>query len=306
MNRSGGWLGNASMAAQRIGGRPDLSIYGILIALPFLGWLPLLLSVVPPVRASDLAFLGAGFFSSSLFPWNVVLLAVIATFLMLAATFLAALGEAGLLGANADPPGARSPVRAAEVAFSVLTAAALPAIAVIAALVSAAAAVSPDEFGLPDLGVPLWLRIVSHLVPLVVAFAAVTIAGQAVGAAALRRAIGPHCQSIGASLRDGVGDVIRHPARLIGLAVVSTVADLVAIGLATAILRVLWAPIGPELASGSLVNPRAVVLLVGFVAIWLATVMALGALRAWVSIWWSLELGREIPEPRREVQEAHL
>ena len=64
-------------------------------------------------------------------------------------------------------------------------------------------------------------------------------------------------------------------------------------------------PIGPELASRPLGNPRALLLLVGFVAIWLATVMALGALRAWVSTWWSLELGREIPEPRREAQEAH-
>ena len=304
MNRSTGWLENGATAAGRIGGRPDLWVYGILIALPFTAWLPLLLSVAPPIRASDLAFLGAGLFSSALFPWNVVLLAVAATIVMLIATSLAALGEAGMLGANAAPRG-RGWVRETEVAFSVLTAAALPAIAAIAALASATAAVAPNEFGLPDLGAPLWLRIASHVVPLIVALVVLTVYGQAIGATALRRAIGPDCQSIGASLRDGVGDVARHPARLIGLAVVSTLADLAAIGLAFALLRVLWAPIGPGLADGSLVSPRALLLLVGFVAIWLATVMALGVLRAWVSAWWSLELGREIPEPRREVQEAH-
>ena len=81
--------------------------------------------------------------------------------------------------------------------------------------------------------------------------------------------------------------------------------DLVALALATALLRVLWAPIRVELAAGQLVSPQALLLLVGFVAVWLALVLAFGALHAWVSAWWSLELGLAGEGARSTAQEAN-
>lgn len=303
MNRTGTWLGRAGAAAGWVSDRPPVWLYGTLAALPLLAWLPLVLSVTPPVRMSDLAFFGAALMSSSLFPWNVVGLAVGATVVMLIAAALAAIGEAGLLEWIDDREGHRPRGREIEVAFSVLTAASLPAIAVLAILASVTAAVAPTEFELPDTSGPLWLRLLGDLGPILALLTVVVVASQAVGASALRRAIGPHCQSISASLRDGLRDVAREPVRLLGLAIASAVADVLAFGLTLALLHVLWAPIGPALAAGP--SPRGLLLLVGFVAIWLATVMAVGVLRAWVATWWSLELRRELPEPRRETEEAH-
>jgi len=45
-----------------------------------------------------------------------------------------------------------------------------------------------------------------------------------------------------------------------------------------------------ELAAGQLLSPPALLLLVGFVAIWLALLLLFGALHAWTSTWWSLAL----------------
>jgi len=57
------------------------------------------------------------------------------------------------------------------------------------------------------------------------------------------------------------------------------------------LLRVLWGPIGADLAGGQLISPQALLLLVGFVAVWFAVILAFGALHVWISAWWSLELG---------------
>jgi len=61
----------------------------------------------------------------------------------------------------------------------------------------------------------------------------------------------------------------------------------------------------PSLAAGQLVSTQALLLLVGFVAIWLTLVLALGALRAWVSAWWSLELAPADEGARPEGQEVN-
>jgi uncharacterized RDD family membrane protein YckC len=71
-----------------------------------------------------------------------------------------------------------------------------------------------------------------------------------------------------------------------------------------ALLRVLWAPISVDLAAGHLVSAQILLLLVGFVAIWLALVLAFGALHAWVSTLWSLELAVVTLDARRDAQEA--
>jgi hypothetical protein len=305
MTGTDGWLRHASVAARLAGGRPDLWLPGSLGALSYLAWLPLLLTVSALPKASDLAFLGARLLSSGSFPWNVLLLAGLATLGVLLACLLAAFAEAALLRAAGQGTAGRSLTRETEVVFSVLLIAVLPAVAIGAALVSGIAAVAPAEYGAPDIGGPLLLRIVGHLVPLLVALTVLTVVGQAFGAAALRRATGPRAVAVGAALSGGLRDLLAHPLRRLGVAVASMLTDLLALAVAIALLRVLWAPIEAKLAGGQFVSPQALLLLVGFVAIWLALVLGFGALHAWVSAWWSVELGQAGEASRMQAQEAN-
>lgn len=305
MSEISSWFGRAAAAARTAGERTDQWPPGSLGTLTYLAWLPLLLTVAALPRTSDLAFVGARLFSSGAFPWNVFLLAALATIAVLVACLLGALAEAALLrGAGRGTP-RRSLTRETEVAFSVLLVAVLPTIAALAVLALGVAAVAPAEFGAPDIGGPLLARIAGHLVPLIVVVAILVVVGQAFGAAALRRAIGPDAMPVGASLRVAWSDLAGHPIRRIGLALASTLSDLLAAILAYAVLRVIWAPIAVELDAGRLASPRALLLLVGFVAIWLALVLALGVLRAWVSAWWSVELTGTDEAGRAQVQEAN-
>jgi len=305
MSRRAGWLQTAGIAARVATDRGDLWLPGALGALTYLAWLPLVLTVAAAPRTSDLAFLGAGLFSSELFPVNVLLIAVLAALGVLIACLLAAFAEASLLrAAGLGTPG-RSMTRELEVALSVMLVAVLPAVAVGAALVSGVAAVAPAEFGAPDLGVPLVLRIGLRLAPLLAALALLAWLGQAFGAVALRKAIGPRALPMGDALKAALRDLIGEPLRRLGLALASFVADLLAVALAVTLLRVVWAPVGAELAGGRLLTPAALLLLVGFVAIWLAVILAFGALHVWVSTWWSLEIGTPAEVARPEALEAH-
>lgn len=291
MSRQGTWLGNAAVAARLAADRGDLWLPGALGACTYLAWLPLVVTVAAAPRTSDLAFLGAGLLSSELFPLNVLLIATVAALGVLVACLIAALAEASLLRAAGLGTQGRSLTRELEVIFSVMLVALLPAVAVGAAVISGVAAVAPAEFGAPDLGVPLALRIALRLAPLLAAFGLLAWLGQAFGALALRRATGPGALPVGEALRAALRELVHQPMRRLGLALTSFAADLLAVGLAVALLRVLWAPIDAELAGGQLVSPSALLLLVGFVAIWLALILAFGALHVWVSTWWSLETG---------------
>src|SRR5437773_11310121 len=117
--------------------------------------------------------------------------------------------------------------------------AALPAVGVAAAVVSGVAVVAPGEFGAPDLGIPLALRIAGHLVPLLVLLAIVAWLGQAVAAIAMRRVVGQESLPIGGAIRAALRDITRHPVRRLGLALPAPLADLLAVVLALAILRAL-------------------------------------------------------------------
>lgn len=304
MSGPGSWLRHGSDAARIAADRGDLWLPGALGALTYLAWLPLVLTVAAAPRTSDLAFLGAGLFSSELFPLNVLLLAVLAALGVLLACLLAAFAQATLLRATGLGTPDRSMTRELEVTFSVMLVAVLPAVAVAAALISGIAAVAPGEFGAPDLGTPLALRIAFRLALPLTAFVLLTWLGQAFGAVAIRKAVGPGSLPIGAALRAAIGDLLQHPIRRLGLALTSFVADLLAVVLAAAFLRVLWAPISSDLSGGQLFSPSALLLLVVFVAIWLAVTMAFGALHAWVSTWWSLELGAGGAVAWPEAQEA--
>jgi hypothetical protein len=304
MSGRGGWLRSAALAARIAADRGDLWLPGTLGALTYLAWLPLVVTVAAVPRTSDLAFFGAELLSSELFPLNVLLIAVLGALGILTACLLAALAEASLLrAAGLGTPG-RSMTQELEMALSVMLVAVLPAVAVGAAVMSGVAAVAPAEFGAPDLGVPLVLRIALRVAPLLAALVLFAWLGQALGAVALRRVIGPDPLPLGMALKAALRDVIDHPARRLGLALASFLADLLAVAMAGALLRVVWAPIGVELADGQLVTPAALLLLVGFVAIWLTVILGFGALHVWVSTWWSLEVGTPGEKARPEAQEA--
>jgi len=285
------WGANVLAAARLAGDRGDLWLIGALGALGYVAWLPLVLAVSSVPRASDLAFMGAGIFTSELFPLNLLLLATLAALGILIGCLLSALAEAALLrGLGLGTP-QRPLTREVEVIFSVILVAVLPAVAVAAALLSGVAAVAPAEYGAPDAGVPLALRIALRLLPLLAGLAILTVVGQAFGGVATRKAAGPEAQSVGGALRAALRDLVAHPARRFSLALVSLLVDVLAVVLAVALLRVLWVPIGADLAGGQLISPQALLLLVGFVAVWFAVILAFGALHVWISAWWSLELG---------------
>jgi len=299
------WSDAAAAAARTAADRADLWLPGALGALGYLAWLPLLVTVAVPPRVSDLAFLGAGLFSSGLFPLNVLLIATVATLAVLAGCLLAAFAEAAVLrGGGHGTPG-RSLTGEVEAILSVMLLAALPAIAATAAVATAVAAVAPAEFVAPDSAIPLVLRVAGHVTPLLAGLGVLVVVGQAFGAVAMRRAVGPAAAPVSAAIRAGLRDLARHPLRRLGVALASFVADLIALALAIALLRVLWAPIRAELGAGQLISPQALLLLLGFVAIWLALVIAFGALHAWISTWWSLELAGSTAEGRPAAQEAH-
>jgi len=290
-----GWLGNAAEAANLASARPDAWLPGSLCALGYLAWLPLLVTVAGLPSRSDLAFTGARLFSSGSFPFNVLLLASLSALLLLGGCLVVALGEAASLRAGGRATG-RSLAHDTEAAFSILLLAALPAVAALAAIAIGIAVVAPGEFGAPDLDGPVMLRIGLRLLPLGVVLLVAVLLGQAFGAVAVRGAFAGDGGTLAGAMRAALGDLVRNPLRRLGVAATGTAADLVAIALALALLRVLWAPIRGELAGGGLVSPQVLILLVGFVAVWLALVLLFGALHAWTSNWWSLELAPPVDQ----------
>jgi hypothetical protein len=283
-----GWVGDAVAAANVAGARADLWLPGSLSALGYLAWIPLLVTVAGLPSESDLSFAGVRLFSSGSFPLNVLLLASLAGLVVLVACLVAALGEAVVLRASGRGTD-RSLAHDTEVAFGIILIASLPALAALVAIGFGIAAVAPAEFGAPNTGTPAVLRVAMRLLPLLLLLVAMVVVGQAFGAASVRRALSDG-DLLGTALRGGLADVVRDPLRRLGIAAVGTLADVVAIVFALALLRILWAPIGTDLAGGQLVSPQALLLLTGFVAIWLALVLFWGALRAWTATWWSLEL----------------
>lgn len=305
MSRSPRWVDAAVVAARTAADRADLWLPGALGALGYLAWLPLLVTVAVPPRASDLAFLGADLFSSGLFPLNVLLIATLATLVVLAGCLLAAFAETALLRAAGHGTPGRSLTGEVEAILSVMLVAALPALAAVAAVATAIAAVAPAEFVAPDSATPLAWRLAGRVAPLLAALTVLIVLGQAFGAVAMRRAVGVTAAPVSAAMRAGLRDLARHPVRRLGIALASFVVDLIALALAIALLRVLWAPIRADLGAGRLVSPQTLLLLLGFVAIWLALVFSFGALHAWISTWWSLELAGPTAEGRPAAEEAH-
>jgi hypothetical protein len=291
------WLRRAAGAWRLVADRPGLWIPGAVGSLAYIAWLPLVLVVASVPRVSDLTFLGADLYTSPLYPLNVLLLALLLALLVTMACALAAAGEAVVLRELGNAQSLRSTGTDAGVILSILLVAGLPAAAVVGATSIRLASTAPAVFTSPDIGGSLLVRVIRELAPFLVALAAALLVGQAWGAAAIRSAVGRQALSVRSALLTGFGDLLARPARRIGRVVVATAADLVGAALAFGLLRLLWDPIQRHLAGKQPFSLVSLPLLVGFVAVWLALVLAAGVLRAWVSAWWSLELTSTIADP---------
>jgi hypothetical protein len=291
------WLRRGARAWRLVADRPGLWIPGAIGSLAYIAWLPLVLVVASLPRVSDLTFFGADLYSSPLYPLNILLLALLLAMLVTMACALAAVGEAAVLRELGNAPPVRSLASDAGVILSILLVAGLPAAAVVGATSIRLASTAPAVFTSPDIGGSLLVRVITELAPFLVALAAALLVGQAWGAAAIRSAVGRQALSVRSALLTGFGDLLARPARRIGLVVVATAADLVGAALAFGLLRLLWDPIQRHLAGKQPFSLVSLPLLVGFVAVWLALVLAAGVLHAWVSAWWSLELTSTIADP---------
>ena len=282
-----GWLRRGAAALAVASDRGELWPAGTLASLVYLGWLPLLAVVAPP-DAGDLAFFGVSLIASGAYPANVVALAVAAVAGLLLLYLLAVTAEAALLQAMA--PG-REPARPRLTgALAVARVASLPAAAAAGALALAIAGQAAGAFTSPDVDTPILLRLVLAVLPFVIILLLAVLLGLVVGAIALRRLLGGEAAGFGAALGGAFRQLRRAPAGPAGVAVVGWLKDLLLLAVAYALLRVLWAPIGGLLGPGLPGSPEALLLLVGFVAIWLALLLAGGALHVALSAWWLAEL----------------
>jgi hypothetical protein len=284
------WLGRGAFAARLAGDRADLWPAGALGALVYLGWLPFLLVVAPP-NPGDLALLAAALRGSSAFPANLIALGVAAVAGVVLLCVMAAIAEVVLLRTAAARQAGHPPFAAAVfVALTVILVSALPAAAAVSALLLGAVVIVPSVYQAPDFGAPLAVRLAASLLPFLVGLVLAALAGQAFGGVAVRRALAPGAPPLRGALAEAARDLVRRPRGLLGVASVALLTDLVMAALSYALLRVLWAPIVGELAAGRLISPDTLLLLVGFVAIWLGLLLAAGALHVMISAWWGLEL----------------
>jgi hypothetical protein len=286
-----GWLRRALYAAQLAADRADLWPAGALAWLAFLGWVPFLLVVARP-DPDDLAFIGVSIYTSGAFPLNLIGLAALAVALFALLCLLSVTAQMALLRSAAATDPARPPfARAVLTAFTVVLLATLPGTAALLALLAGVASVAPDAFQSPDTATPILARLAAPLVPLLILLVVALLAGQAFGGTALRTS---H-EAPGESLRTVLGRSIRalrRPWRALGVVAGGLLLDLLVLTITTALLSVLWMPIGDALEVGRLATPETLLLLLGFVAIWLGLLLVAGGVQVAVSAWWAIEGAR--------------
>lgn len=282
------WLSGGLAAARVASDRVELWFPGALVSFAAAGWLVLLLTVAPDPDAAGAAGLGLQLMASPWWPWNVVVLGV-AIVSGLATILLAiAFGEVALVMGLSDPARDGTPPTVPRAA-AVLAVAGLPALAAAVILGWLAAPAAVDAVLGADPATPVSARLLEATWPYLVALAAVIVVVQAVGAAGLRQ---PGWQGLATARRRG------H--RLIPQAAVTLGAFVAAQALTGGMLAVMWHPLADRLATGGLAQPTTVILLLGFVWIWLVLVVICGVVQAWTSAWWQAELGAG---PRAESME---
>lgn len=292
-------LGEAAAAARIVSERAELWLPGAVSWIASVGWIPFLVTVARLPGEGDLTFFGAGLVTSGAWPFNAIALVGAALAVVAAALALLALGEVALWAGVRQVLGESAPAGIGRATLRVLAAeiaAALPIALALTVLVAALVAVAPGEFRSPDIGGALGERIVGPILPMIVLVLGALLLSQALGAAAVRRVL-LRGQGIGQAVAQGMRDVRRG---LRGLASVALATLLISVAYAMGVLlllRVLWAPIAAQLSGAPGIGAEAALLLVGFVAIWLCLVLGGGAIHAWASVWWTLELADAASRP---------
>ena len=282
------WLRAAASSATYVADRPGLWLAGGLAWITTLGWIPFVAAVVRAPTEGELTYIGSGFWTSGLWPLNLVLLAAGAVGLVVLALALAAAGNATLVRA---PGGRDASMREAGDLLILALLAAIPVAIVALTIAVAIAAVGPAEFNRPGDSSPV-LRVAMRIAPLLLLGAVVVVAASTLGGLAGRAAIA------GRSVTSGLAG-LPALARRAGRAGLWHLAASVGVGLAYLalcglLLVVLWAPIRSALEAGASLDLATALLLVGFVAIWLCLVLAGGAVHAWASVTATLLLGGRI------------
>jgi hypothetical protein len=275
-----GWLRGSLVAARVASDRADLWLPGALVAFAGAGWLVFLLSVAPPLDAAGLAGLGTRLAGSPWFPWNVVVLVVAVASGLGTLLLVISFGEVTLLMGLTPAERVERPPTVPR-AMGILGAAALVVLAV-AVLLGWLLTPGVIDAVLADPSAPLAGSILGAAWPLLLALAAVVVVMQAVAAARLR-------------LRGGLppGGARRVVVPLVTQAAVTTAVFVLVQAATAAMLGLLWAPLAARFADGGLGHPTTVILLLGFVWIWLVLVIMAGVVQTWTSAWWTGELDRE-------------
>jgi hypothetical protein len=276
------WLAAAGNAARLVSAFPALWLPAALAWLATVGWISIVAGVAQLPSEGELTVFGAGFYTSGAWPWNAVAVGAAVMGAVMLAFGLAAIGESALLAALRGDRRNR-PSAIDIIAVSVVTAG--PTLFAILASITAAAIVAPGEFTAPETGAGPVLRIVARLAPFLIATAALASVGAALHAAAVRL-IGHAGREPLAALRDAPRALGASGAGAAWHLAAQPAVRSVYLLLATVLVRVLWAPIGPRLAGGGF-DVAVAPLLVGFVAIWLIIVLGGGAVHAWGSATWS-------------------
>jgi hypothetical protein len=280
-----GWLANARRALALAGDRADLWPAGTLAWLAYLGWLPLVVALAPPT-VDGVQRLGVDLYSSSTFPWNVVAMAAgwVLAFGMLC--LLAAASEVALrrLGAGRATHGM---ARDTLSAFAVILVSSLPVVAAAGAALIGAITVAQGAFLSAEGTLPVLLGIASQVLPHLAALLLALVVMQAFAAVALRKLGGGETLH---AMKSAASELRHRPVRRLATAGAVALVDAALLTLQIVLLGVLWEPIGLALHEGQLASPDTLLLLVGFVAIWLGLLLVAGALHAAASAWWTLEL----------------
>jgi hypothetical protein len=271
------WLSDALAALRQVADAPGLWVPGALAWLVTIGWIAFAAAFAAPTT-SGMTYLGSGFFSSGAWPWNAVAVGSGMLAAVLVGFILAAIGEVALLGRGPDVGR-----RALELAALALILAA-PALVLLFLTALAAGVMAPGEFNAPDAEPGPLVRLAVRLLPLLLVIVVAAAAGAALHAAASRRLLRGGV-SLGGAIRGGANRLRRAGTAALVHVVAVLLVRVGYLAVAAMLLSVLWAPIGQRFEAG--IDAGALLLLVGFVAIWLCLVLGGGAVHAWGSVTWT-------------------